>query len=137
MGRPNTKGKLAIMPTTPHRPATLGANTMRPLFLLLAVLQLLGAAILISGCNKSESKSPSNATGAAKLRIAVIPKGTTHAFWKSVEAGAKAAGSELGVEVIYKGPLREDDAAGEIGLVQQFIADNVSGIVIAPLNESA
>ena len=26
------------------------------------------------------------------LKIAVIPKGTTHVFWKSVEAGAKNAG---------------------------------------------
>ena len=29
-----------------------------------------------------------------KLTIAVIPKGTTHDFWKSVEAGAKKAGTQ-------------------------------------------
>ena len=31
-----------------------------------------------------------------KLNIAVIPKGTTHVFWKSVEAGARQAAQELG-----------------------------------------
>lgn len=73
----------------------------------------------------------------ARLKIAVIPKGTTHAFWKSVEAGAKAAGKELDVDIVYKGPVREDDATGQIGLVEQFTADNLSGIVLAPLSESA
>ncbi len=44
-----------------------------------------------------------------KLKVAVIPKGTTHIFWKSVEAGARAAGNELGVDIIWKGPLKEND----------------------------
>ncbi len=69
--------------------------------------------------------------------IAVIPKGTTHAHWKSVEAGARKAGQELGVEIIWKGPLREDDRAQQIGVVQQFVASGVSAIVLAPLDENA
>ena len=37
----------------------------------------------------------------AKYRIAVVPKGTTHEFWKSVHAGAaQAATAALGVAVI-------------------------------------
>ena len=44
-----------------------------------------------------------------KTRIAVIPKGTTHEFWKSVHAGAVKASEELGVDITWKGPLREDD----------------------------
>ena len=31
-----------------------------------------------------------------KLKLAVIPKGTTHIFWKSVEAGAQAAREAVG-----------------------------------------
>ena len=46
--------------------------------------------------------------------IAVIPKGTTHEYWKSVHAGAVKAEQELqksgtNVKIIWKGPLREDD----------------------------
>lgn len=70
-------------------------------------------------------------------RIAVIPKGTTHTFWKSIEAGAREAGRELGVEIIWKGPLKEDDRAQQIALVQQFVSSGVSAIVLAPLDDIA
>ena len=70
-------------------------------------------------------------------KIAVIPKGTTHVYWKSVEAGAKKAGAELGVDIVWKGPLKEDDRAQQIGLVQEFISSGVAAIVLAPLDDSA
>ena len=72
-----------------------------------------------------------------KLKIAVIPKGTTHIFWKSVEAGAQAAGKEFGVEIIWKGPLKENDRAQQIAIVEQFVQEGVSGIVLAPLDNTA
>ena len=74
---------------------------------------------------------------AGKLRIAVIPKGTTHEFWKSVHAGAARAASELGVEIVWKGPMKEDDLRAQIELVQSFIAQKVTGIVHAPLSDKA
>ena len=70
-------------------------------------------------------------------QIAVIPKGTTHSFWKSVEAGALRAGKELGVEIKWKGPMKEDDRAQQISLVEQFVASGVQGIVLAPLDDTA
>jgi ribose transport system substrate-binding protein len=73
----------------------------------------------------------------AKLKLAVIPKGTTHVFWKSVEAGAKSAGKDLGVEIIWKGPLKENDRAQQIQIVEQFVTEGVSGIVLAPLDDTA
>lgn len=72
-----------------------------------------------------------------KPRIAVIPKGTTHVFWKSVEAGAREAGEELGAEIVWRGPLKENDRAGQIQVVQQFVTQGVDGIVIAPLDHKA
>lgn len=74
---------------------------------------------------------------APKLKIAVIPKGTTHVFWKSVEAGAQVAARELGVEIVWKGPLKENDRAQEIAIVEQFVTEGVSGIVLAPLDDTA
>ncbi len=85
-------------------------------------------------CKKAEQ---TGAGGAAKLRIAVVPKGTTHEFWKAVHAGAAKAGKELGVEIIWKGPLKEDDLKSQVDLVQSFTAQGVSGMVLAPLNDSA
>jgi ribose transport system substrate-binding protein len=88
----------------------------------------LPAALL--ACKKGD---PAGAGG--KARIAVIPKGTTHEFWKAVHAGAVKASRELGVDVIWKGPLKEDDLKDQIELVQSFVAQKVSGIVLAPLSD--
>ncbi len=73
-----------------------------------------------------------------KYRIAVIPKGTTHEFWKSVHAGAAQAAQEAGnVEIVWKGPLQENDTEGQINVVQEFITKKVSGMVLAPLDSQA
>jgi ribose transport system substrate-binding protein len=72
----------------------------------------------------------------------VIPKGTTHDFWKSIHAGSIKAAQELSaagtpVEVIWNGPLREDDREQQVALVEGFISQNVNGIVLAPLDDRA
>jgi ABC-type sugar transport system substrate-binding protein len=76
--------------------------------------------------------------GEVKYRIAVIPKGTSHEFWKSVHAGAAKAAKEAGnVEIMWKGPLLENDTEGQINVVQEFITKKVHGIVLAPLDSQA
>jgi ribose transport system substrate-binding protein len=111
----------------------------------LAALSALAAA----GCNNPPTPSSggpvagaspapaASGAGGGDLTIAVIPKGTTHSFWKAVEAGAQEAGKELGVKIVWKGPLKENDRAQQIGIVQQFVSDKVSGIVLAPLDDTA
>lgn len=85
----------------------------------------------------SLSSAISDRATADKLTIAVIPKGTTHEFWKSVHAGAVQASRELGIDIIWKGPLREDDRSGQINVVEDMVTRQVSGIVLAPLDETA
>jgi ribose transport system substrate-binding protein len=98
----------------------------------------LGLALFApAGCNKKSGGSAAGGSKSGTLRIAVIPKGTTHEFWKSVHAGAVKASRELGVEIVWKGPLKEDDLKQQIDLVQSFTAQGVSGIVLAPLNDKA
>lgn len=80
-----------------------------------------------------------SARAAETYKIAVIPKGTTHEFWKSINAGAKKAELELkaqgiNVQIIWKGPLKEDDREQQIQVVENFVAQRVSGIVLAPLD---
>lgn len=76
------------------------------------------------------------------LTIAVIPKGTTNEFWQAVHAGAAKARDEfraagVPVEIIWKGPLKEDDREQQIQVVENFIARRVSGMVVAPLDSRA
>lgn len=98
------------------------------------------AALLMAGCG-AKDEGTSTATGGdggetKKLRIAVIPKGTTHEFWKAVHEGADRAASELGVEIIWKGPLKEDDLNDQIKVVEDFTTQGVDGIVLAPLSDT-
>ena len=53
------------------------------------------------------------------------------------EAGARKAGNELGVEIIWKGPQKESDRAGQIKVVENFITQGVDGIALAPLDDKA
>jgi ribose transport system substrate-binding protein len=94
------------------------------------------ACLVLAGCNGGD-KSADTDTGDSKYTIAVIPKGTSHVFWKAVEAGAKRAGDELDVEVIWKGPLKEDDRSQQIQVVEDFISRGVDGICLAPLDSVA
>jgi ribose transport system substrate-binding protein len=71
------------------------------------------------------------------ITIAVIPKGTSHTFWKAIHAGAVKASRELEVEIIWKGPAREDDRDAQIAEVENFVSRGVSGIVLAPTDDKA
>jgi ribose transport system substrate-binding protein len=95
-------------------------------------------AALPVACKKAdETGASAGASGEKRLRLAVVPKGTTHEFWKAVHAGAAKAAKELNVEIVWKGPLKEDDLKSQIDLVQSFTAQGVAGMVLAPLNDSA
>jgi len=109
---------------------------MKKTRITIAVLLIAAVLVITIGC-KQEADS-----GSAKYRIAVIPKGTTHVFWKSIHAGAikaqqefKAAG--IDVEIIWKGPLKEDDRESQIRVVEDFVTRGVTGIVLAPLDDAA
>jgi ribose transport system substrate-binding protein len=96
------------------------------------VLPILGLATL-AACSGRDAKAPA----ASRTTIAVIPKGTTHEFWKSVHAGALKAAREFDVDIVWKGPLKEDDREAQIAVVEDFISLGVKGIVLAPLDDTA
>jgi ribose transport system substrate-binding protein len=85
----------------------------------------------VSGASLSGAKTK-------KWKVMVIPKGTTHEFWKTIHYGAKKAADELGtVDLIWQGPQKEDDRVLQIQLVQTAVASGVDGIVLAPLDAKA
>jgi ribose transport system substrate-binding protein len=105
---------------------------------VLTVICLVGLTFVFTSIGCKQRKDAD--TG--KYRIAVIPKGTTHIFWKSIHAGAIKAQQELkdsglDVEIIWKGPLKEDDRESQIRVVEDFVTRGVSAIVLAPLDDVA
>jgi ribose transport system substrate-binding protein len=116
----------------------------------LVVLTLLLVAVL-TGCGKPAGQVPGasptatpgpgatpqmpGATGG--LTIAVVPKGTAHIFWKTVQAGAQAAGKEVGAEILWNGPSEETDVTGQISIIEDFITRKVDALVMAACDAQA
>ncbi|WP_116655062.1 sugar ABC transporter substrate-binding protein [Pelagibacterium sediminicola] len=63
--------------------------------------------------------------------------GAGNPFWAAVEAGAKAAGEEHGVEVIVVAPPQESDVQAQINQIEDLIAQGVDGIALAPTDPNA
>lgn len=96
---------------------------------------VLAACCLLLACGKHNDSSKS-------YTIAVIPQGSTHEYWKSIHAGAVKASRDLEkegtkVNIIWKGPLREDDREQQTEVVEGFISQRINGIVLAPFDSHA
>src|SRR5829696_2788442 len=141
-----------------ERPATAGFPAMiaKPFRVLPAVsLELLlmmlrvhfrhpvrAAALVALACALSSTAACSRGASAKAYAIGVVPKGTTHEFWKSIHAGAIKAARELDgrgikVNITWKGPLREDDREQQVQVIEGFLSQGMNGIVLAPLDERA
>lgn len=102
-------------------------------------LQIAAAALAATAaCSGGQTAT----TGDKPLTIGVIPKGTTHEFWNAIHAGAVKAERELNakgvkVSITWKGPLREDDREQQVQVVEGFLSQGMSGLVLAPLDEKA
>ncbi len=70
------------------------------------------------------------------IKIGVMPKITGIEYFNAVERGAKAAGVELGVEVVFDGPVT-NDVAKQSALVETWIARRFDAICIAPNDADA
>lgn len=97
---------------------------------------LLVLSVTLAGCGGERAADDDT------LRIAVVPKGSTHEHWKRVHIGAEKAAAEyrdqgVPVEVLWKAPLREDDREQQVQVVEGFISQRVSGLVLAPLDSHA
>ena len=90
---------------------------------------VLAAALLACACSGKKENGG--------MTVAVIPKGTSHAFWQSIHAGAEKAAQELHITVAWRGPLREDDRDSQVSEVENAVARGVAGIALAPLDDSA
>ena len=111
-------------------------NSWEVLLCLLALC--IGCAKPVDQSNLLDGGQTENNSTEKTLKIAVILKGTTHEFEKSVHAGAANAVEELGnVKIFWEGPLKESDRQGQITVVENFITKKVDAIVLAPLDSQA
>lgn len=96
---------------------------MSPRSLLSSLLLL---SLCVAGCGDS------SAPKSDRKQIAVIAKSTVNSYWKAVEAGARQAGTELNVDILWDGPTAETDHTGQANLIDNMLNRGVDGIVLAP-----
>ena len=90
---------------------------------------LLTAVLLLAGCGGSES-----ASGGRRV-IGVTLLTQTHAFFKDLEAGLRAAAAEKGFEVVVV--ACEMDPARQAAQIEDFVAQRVVAILAAPCDSNA
>ncbi len=117
--------------------------------------------LFLAACGKSEtpataSSAPAAASGPVvdpakadlsslkgkTIHIAFIPKGMQNVYWKSVEKGLRVAEKEandngIKLKVEWQGPASENDVPAEVSLVETYIAQNLDGIVLCPMDLNA
>ncbi|MET3118874.1 ribose transport system substrate-binding protein [Undibacterium sp. GrIS 1.8] len=101
-------------------------------------------AIATSGCSDSNQQSPSlpaasQSSGAIKnladnkpKRIALVLKTLTNPYFIEMEAGARDAAKDLGVDLVVKMASQETAVEQQIQLVEELIQTKVDALVIAP-----
>ncbi len=104
-------------------------NRRKRLLSLAAVL--LGAGVLFGLWPRLREDAPSPDT---RHKVALVAKSTGTEFWKSVFAGARAAGNEYNLELTIAGPDAEEDYETQNELVAQAVADGAEAVVFSAID---
>ncbi len=100
------------------------------------VTALAAACLCGWGCSKNGQGPPAGGDSGKTLTIGVMPKLVGIDFFNAVEKGALEAGEELGVNVVYDGPV-VNDVTKQSALVESWIARKFDAVVIAPNDPDA
>jgi fructose transport system substrate-binding protein len=103
-------------------------------------------AIAVAACGSSKkSSSATTAAGSAttkagaaasgdKIAVSLITKDSTNPFFVAMQAGAKKAGTAVGVDVTTASGKAEGDDQGQITAIENAIASKQKGILITPMS---
>lgn len=90
------------------------------------LLTIIGLVIAMVGCGKSASGSGEDGS------VAVVLKTLSSPYWKYVEAGAKAAGKDLGVDVTIVGPASESQIMEQVNMIEDSLNQGIGALVVSP-----
>jgi ribose transport system substrate-binding protein len=95
-------------------------------FRFLRVSVIVGLAALVAcvpACNNKNSD---------KIKVGVVTN-CTDPFWDLCEAGAKKAGEDFGVEVLFRQPEKLD-ASVQMPIIESFLQQSVKGLAVSVIN---
>ena len=100
------------------------------------IIVMLLASFLLAGTYSKQITNAAPAKQTKKYRIVIMPKLVGIPYFNAAEEGAKKAGKDLGVEVIYTGPTKAD-AAEQVKMIEDLITKGVDCIAVAPNDPAA
>ncbi|KAA9016978.1 sugar ABC transporter substrate-binding protein [Niallia endozanthoxylica] len=93
----------------------------------------LSSMVFAAGCGNSSEGASSEASGEkGGESVAVVLKTLSSPYWKYVEAGAKAAGEELGVDVTVVGPSSEAEVIQQVNMLEDQVSQGPGAVVVSP-----
>lgn len=107
-----------------------GGNIMTKRFKPLGTVLLLMCMVLVTACGNQADKKAS--ADDEDYSVSVVLKTLSSPYWKYVEAGAKAAGEELGVDVTVVGPSAESQVIEQVNMLEDQISQSPDAIVVSP-----
>lgn len=96
------------------------------------LIVLIGLVVFLSSCSSKDEEKTTEKT----ITIGIMPKLVGIDFFNAVEKGALQAGKELGVNVVYDGPVT-NDVTKQAAMVETWIARKFDAICIAPNDPDA
>jgi ribose transport system substrate-binding protein len=103
-------------------------------FLALLIATLMISTLMFAGC--SQTAKPTASKSAKIIHITFVAPLVANPYWDTVEAGAKAAGKDLNVNVQYVGSTALDMNEW-MKYIETAISEKVDGICTMALNEAA
>ena len=104
----------------------------------LRFLTALPAALLVPGCNKTETDQEAGGSTAPgspkKLTIAFMPKSKGNSYFINCEKGAREAVQELDIDLLFDGPTNTDPAK-QNEIIENWITLGVDVIAVACENK--
>ncbi|HEY0701546.1 MAG TPA: substrate-binding domain-containing protein [Candidatus Acidoferrales bacterium] len=74
-----------------------------------------------------------------ELKIAAVPQGSLHKYWRAMQAGAEKAVRDLkaesvDVQFLWKAPMREDDRDEQTKILESVLRQRLDGVLLAPFD---
>ncbi len=74
-----------------------------------------------------------------ELKIAAVPQGSLHKYWRAMQAGAEKAVRDLQTEGVvvqfsWKAPMREDDRDEQTKILEAVMRQRLDGVLLAPFD---
>lgn len=92
--------------------------------------------VVVLACTTPVFAGGSGESGADELVIAVVPKSLDNPVFLDTKQGAEDIGEELGVRVIWSGPVKAD-AAEQVTVLEGLIQQGVDGILVSTNDPTA